>query len=149
MLSALSVAMAKTYYVEKAYCVKVKGQKTYLQSGTTIDADAKVTVMEDGVLVFVDKETGNRWMVKKKFSGKIKKLAKPIEKNLWTMSKSYFHSYSKPVAKNSYDMGGVYRSVTMSAGDEQELTLDNDSTYKMDLSVASTPDSISVYVIEE
>lgn len=146
LLSALSVAMAKTYYVEKAFCVKVKGQKTYLQSGTTLDANAKITVMKDGLLIFVDKETGNRWMVKKNFSGKIKKLAKPVEKDLWTVTKSYFHAFSRPVIATTSEMGGVVRSVM--AGEDNDLTLDNDSTYKMDLSVAASPDSITFFIIE-
>ena len=152
LLSALTVVMAKTYYVEKAFCVKVKGQKTMLQSGTTLDANTHITVMQDGVLVFVDKETGKRWMVKKKFSGKIKKLAKPIEKDMITVTKSYFHSFTKPVLKTSSEMGAVLGSVMAPGvgvgGPVPEETLENDSTYKMDLSVAATPDSITLYVIE-
>ena len=151
LLSALTVVMAKTYYVEKAFCVKVKGQKTLLQSGTTLDANTHITVMQDGVLVFVDKETGKRWMVKKKFSGKIKKLAKPVEKDVVTVTKSYFHSMTKPVLKTSSEMGAVLGSVMapgVGVGVPPEETLENDSTYKMDLSVAATPDSITFYVVE-
>ena len=97
VLSVLSVAMARTLYVEKAHKVKVKGQKSMLVSGTTLNEDANIEMPADGVLIFVDKQSGNRWMVKKKFSGKIGKLAKPRKpKDLITASKSYFYNYSQP-----------------------------------------------------
>ncbi|MBQ4139168.1 MAG: hypothetical protein II592_06485, partial [Muribaculaceae bacterium] len=68
-----------------------------------------------------------------------------------TVTKSYFHSFTKPVLKTSSEMGAVLGSVMapgVGVGVPPEETLENDSTYKMDLSVAATPDSITFYVVE-
>lgn len=148
LLSALTVAMARTFYVEKAVNVKVK--KTELQAGTELKDNAKITIQQGGVLVFVDRQTGCRWLVKKAYKGKIGKLAKPRDNDFWTISKSFFRTYARSEAEISAEIGATYREV-MPGQDKViiEIPLDSDPTFKLDNSVAITPDSISVYVIEE
>lgn len=99
MLSAVTVGVARTLYIEKALKVKVAGQHSELKAGVSLDEETRVTIPEDGVLVMLDRSTGKRWLVKKKYSGKLGKLAQEKDKNLWTTSKSLFYSYSQPKAK--------------------------------------------------
>ena len=99
LLSALTVGVARTLYIEKAQKVKVAGQKSELKAGVSLDEETRVTIPEDGVLIMLDRSTGKRWLVKKKYSGKLGKLAQEKEKNLWTTSKSLFYSYSQPKEK--------------------------------------------------
>lgn len=146
------MAVAKTYYVEKAYQVKVKGQKELLQPGTIIDANKKISVPKNGVLVFVDRETGNRWLVKKEYNGKIGKIARPVEKNMWTVTKSYFYTFTRSESTSGEVAGYVERDVHSDSDIRKKESPDSlklfDPSYKMDFSVATTPDSISCYIIE-
>ncbi|MBP5498220.1 MAG: hypothetical protein J6X81_02475 [Muribaculaceae bacterium] len=96
MMFALTVALARTFHVEKAVNVLVDGAQ--LRIGTDIDENAKVSIAEDGILMVVDKASGKRWLVKKKYSGKIGKLAQEKKKNIYTTSKALFYSYSNTPA---------------------------------------------------
>ena len=96
MMFALTVALARTFHVEKAVNVLVDGAQ--LRIGTDIDENAKVSIAEDGILMVVDKASGKRWLVKKKYSGKIGKLAQEKKKNIYTTRKALFYSYSNTPA---------------------------------------------------
>ncbi len=65
MLSAVTMGVARTLYIEKALKVKVAGQHSELKAGVSLDEETRVTIPEDGVLVMLDRSTGKRWLVKK------------------------------------------------------------------------------------
>ena len=109
IISILTVVAARNLYVEKAVKVRadIDNRSTALTAGTTIDEDTKVSIPDDGVLVVVDKASGKRWLIKKKYKGKVGKVAKEKEKGLMTTSKSLFYTYSQPKQKAPKQKAGV------------------------------------------
>ncbi len=99
-ISALTTLMARTFHIEKAAKAWLKDQPTELQAGMTLDEQTKVNVKEGGVLIIVDKQAGKRWLIRKKFSGKIGSVAKDRKSDLCTTTKALFYTtYSKPKPK--------------------------------------------------
>lgn len=154
LLSALTVGVARTLYIEKALKVKVAGQNTELKAGVSLDEDTRVSIPEDGVLVMLDRSTGKRWLVKKKYSGKLGKLAQDKEKSIWTTSKSLFYSYSQPKEKKKKQrsagtslvggpsgagLGGII-------GSKNQNMWENDTTYNFLNEIES--DSVSYILVE-
>ena len=152
LFSALPMVVARTLYIEKALKVKVDGQKTELKAGVSLDEETKVMIPEDGVLVMLDRSTGKRWLVKKKYSGKLGKLAKDKEKNLWTTSKSLFYSYSQPKEKKKKSAGaalvGGPSGMGLGAviGATSQNVWDGDTTYNFLNEITS--DSVSYILVE-
>ena len=153
LFSALPMVVARTLYIEKALRVKVDGQKTELKAGVSLDEETKVTIPEDGVLVMLDRSTGKRWLVKKKYSGKLGKLAKDKEKNLWTTSKSLFYSYSQPKEKKKKKSAGAAlvggpsgMGLGTVIGSTNQNVWDGDTTYNFLNEITS--DSVSYILVE-
>ncbi|MBP5562175.1 MAG: hypothetical protein J6X70_10340 [Muribaculaceae bacterium] len=152
IISALTVMATRNLYVEKAVNVRAKidNSETELKAGSTIDENTKVLIPNDGMLVVVDKSNGKRWLIKKKYKGKVGKVAKEKDKGLMTTSKSFFYTYSQSRAKDDKRKAGV----TLIGGNVGTILLSNgtnepwkaDSTYQF-LDEIET-DSISYILVE-
>lgn len=158
-ISALTVMTARTLYVEKALnvSVKVDDKKMPLKAGASLDEDTKISMPNDGVLVVVDKASGKRWLVKKKFSGKVGKVAREKDKSIVTTTKSLFYTYSQPNKDKKKDkkagvtvIGGnvgnyILGSPCVRVGQESEKWK-NDSTYRFLNDIEA--DTISYILVE-
>ena len=102
------------------------------------------------MLVVVDKSNGKRWLIKKKYKGKVGKVAKEKDKGIMTTSKSFFYTYSQSRPKDKKRKAGV----TLIGGNVGNTLLLNetskpwksDSTYQF-LDEIET-DSISYILVE-
>ncbi len=155
LISALTVMATRNLYVEKAVNVRatIDKSETTLKAGSTIDENTKVSIPDDGVLVVVDKSTGKRWLIKKKYKGKVGKVAREKDKGIVTTSKSLFYTYSQSKPKVNKKKAGV----TLIGGGTSGLPLGtelvpssepwkNDSTYQF-LDEIET-DSITYILVE-
>ena len=152
IISTLTVMATRNLYVEKAVNVRAKIDKseTTLKAGSTIDENTKVSIPDDGMLVVVDKSNGKRWLIKKKYKGKVGKVAKEKDKGIMTTSKSFFYTYSQSRPKDKKRKAGV----TLIGGNVGNTLLLNetskpwksDSTYQF-LDEIET-DSISYILVE-
>ena len=106
-ISAVVVVMARTFHVEKASNVTLKKQGTEVKAGANLDENTEIKIPKGGVLVIVDKSAGKRWAVKKKFSGKVSKLAKENKKNLETSTKAVFYNNVSKKKEKKQKQSGV------------------------------------------
>ncbi|MBR1543443.1 MAG: hypothetical protein IJ626_00940 [Muribaculaceae bacterium] len=156
-LSAFTMLIARTFYVEKASHVTVKGETGELRAGRSLDEGAKIVVDEGGVLVILDKDSGNRWVVRKKYSGKVGGVAKVRKSDLCSTTKAMFYTtYTKPVVKEcKKDKKAGVSLIGGSAGSgfgvglrllERERIWESDTTYRFLDDIKS--DSISFILVE-
>ncbi len=154
-LSALTMLTARTFYVEKASHVTVKGEAGELRAGASLDEGDKIVVDEGGVLVILDKAAGNRWVVRKKYSGKVGSVAKVRKNDLCSTTKAMFYTtYSKPVVKDSKKekkagvslIGGAAGSGFGFGLMERDHAWESDTTYRFLDDIKS--DSITFILVE-
>lgn len=158
-LSALTAMLAaRTFYVEKASRVTVKGATGELRAGASLDESDKIAVDDGGVLVILDKAAGNRWVVRKKYSGKVGSVAKVRKSDLCSTTKAMFYTtYSKPVVKEKKKdkkagvslVGGGTTGSGLGVGIgllERDRIWESDSTYRFLDDIQS--DSITFILVE-
>lgn len=146
LASLFTAGVARTFSIERAFKVKVGSGKEYVGAGVKLNEKTKITIDDKGMLIFADKATGERWLVKKTFSGKVGDLIKKQDKSLITLTKSDFYNFSKPLMHNPSVAGGVYREV-MPDKSSNPNDWHNDSTY---LFINDIPtDSVTFFLIED
>lgn len=142
MLATFSLAIARDFYIEKAINVRLKTGET-VKAAQIIDEKAEIVIDKGGKLMFVDQKTKNRWLVQKKFKGKIGKLAKKKKRSLVAQSLSYIKSLLSDEKTEKHVPGAVMRGRVDILEEWEE-----DSTINVDYNIGLTPDSITYYYIK-
>ena len=144
MLATFSMAIAREFYVEKAINVKLKTGEI-VKAAQRLDEKAEIVIESGGRLMFVDQQSKNRWLVQKKYKGKIGKLAKKKKRGLVEQSLSYVKSLFSDEKSDGQTSGVVMRG----RGDVDILEeWDEDSTINVDYTIGLTPDSIRYYIVK-
>ena len=142
---AFSTAVAREFLIERAINVRLSSGQT-VTNGQKLNEKAEIVIGDGGKLMFVDQQTKNRWLVQKKFMGRINKLTEKKKCNLVKQSLAYIKSlfYDEESEKRETGaacFGGDDIFVGLGIIDEWEV----DST---NCSIVLTPDSITYYMVE-
>ena len=138
MLSFMTL-FARTFYVEKAVNVTKGG--VAVSAGQVLNEQDVVTIKRGGVIMFVDKESKNRWVVKKQCTRRIDRLVKVKRRNLVKQALSFVNSlFYKPSDQSSTPGAGVRGNIL------EEW--DKDETFSVDYSIGLMGDSIQYYYVK-
>ena len=142
MIATFSIALAREFYVEKAVNVTLKTGQV-VNAKQVLGEKTDIIIKDGGKLMFVDRESNNRWLVQKKYKGRIGKLAKKKKRGLVEQSLAYIKSLLSDKVENQQASG-----VVMRGGYDILEELEADTTISVDYNIGLTPDSITYYLVK-
>ena len=134
---AFSTAVAREFLIERAINVRLSSGQT-VTNGQKLNEKAEIVIGDGGKLMFVDQQTKNRWLVQKKFMGRINKLTEKKKCNLVKQSLAYIKSLFYDEEREEQATGVVFDMGEM----EEDQIIDTVCQ------IGQTPDSITYYLVE-